>query len=120
MAIPILDDKFDETPIFSCFEDIQMLICSWCCGICTLARIQAGVRGSKEGCSIVEFITSWCLFPCCMFKIRNEMRQKYSKELDSPTCDQLVSCCCCSICTLSQMARHMDKSGELPPLKISM
>ena len=119
MGLPILDDKFDDTPILSCFEDIKMLLCSWCCACCTLSRVRAGVRGDKEGFTIVEFITSYFLFPCCMFKTRADVRAKYDKALDAPIVDQILSCWCCGICTLSQMARHMEKNNDLAPLKLS-
>ena len=119
MAIPILDEKLDDTPILGCFEDVKLLLCSWCCGACTLARIRAGLRGSKEGCSAVELITSCILGPCCMFKTRGDFRDKYSKALESPVLDQILSCWCCSICAMSQMGRHMQRNNDFPPMKIS-
>lgn len=118
MGFPILDEKLEDNTILSCFDDVKILVCSWCCGCCTLARIRAGIRGDKEGFTLAELLTSWCLYPCCLFKTRTDFRSKYKIELEKPFLDQLLSCWCCSICSLSQMARKMNKENELPPLKI--
>jgi len=120
MGVPILDEKFDDTPIVSIFGDIQLFLCSWFLFPCTLARVRAGIRGDKNGFNLIELLTSWLLAPCCIFKTRADMRAKYNKSLDSPILDQILSCWCCGICSLAQMATHMQKSNDLPPFKLTM
>lgn len=111
MGFPILDEKFEQdTPVISAItEDIQLCLCTLFLGPCQQARIRAGLRGDKDGCTLVELLTSWLLGPCCMWQTRAEFRQKYSKQLDSPFLDQLLSALWCGTCAMQQMARHMDK-----------
>lgn len=117
MGFPVLDEKFDDTPVITAIqEDIKLCLCSWILGPCQNARIRAGLRGGKDGCTPVELLTSLILGPCCMWKTRADFREKYSKQLDSPVVDQLCSIIF-GVCATQQMARHMDKNKELPPMK---
>lgn len=118
MVVPIIDDNFEDTPIVSIFSDMGLFFCTLCCTPCVLARLQAGIRGAKKGFNCLEFISSYFLFPCCLWKVRKQCREKYERRLQSPAVDQFVAVCCALI-SINQMALHMQKENNLPPTLFS-
>jgi len=94
-----------HTSILGCFEDVNSLVCGFCCPACLSCKNWATVR--EEGCGL----THVCC-PVCEFWTRQQLRDRNGMPQDCVG-DVLCICCCYPlvICQDSREADYLNKHG---------
>eukprot|EP01123_Difflugia_compressa_P002715 TRINITY_DN134_c0_g1_i1.p1 TRINITY_DN134_c0_g1~~TRINITY_DN134_c0_g1_i1.p1 ORF type:complete len:112 (+),score=11.26 TRINITY_DN134_c0_g1_i1:99-434(+) len=99
-----------EVELFDCLAEPKIFLVSLFCPLCQASYQLAGVEG--HDCNIMDFL--WMLFcgPCCIIKVRGDIREKYN--IDGSLLMDVLMLWCCGPCAVAQQTRQLNLKGVKP------
>ena len=88
--------------LFGCFNDIPLCLFTYCCPCYTFGKTAEAVGEDCLMCGIVTFVPLANLW--FRLQIRGKVRE--SKGIDGDMIKDLLTICCCPICSLMQEAQE--------------
>ncbi|XP_005109623.2 placenta-specific gene 8 protein [Aplysia californica] len=84
------------TGVFSCFDDMKICLCGWCCPLCL---------GWNVATDLGETGIIVCCVPSWLTVVRTKLRTQ--QKIQGDVCNDCMMSECCGICVLCQVAREI-------------
>lgn len=90
--------------LFGCFNDIPLCVFTYCCPCYTFGKTAEAVGDDCLMCGLVTFVPLANLWFAS--QIRGKVRS--NKGIDGSLVKDLLTICCCPLCSLVQGAQEMN------------
>lgn len=99
-----------DTSLFDCSQDLWGCFMACFCP-CVEGMYQRAAVEDRD-CGILDCLWMWCCCPCCMIKVRGDIRDKYGIA-GSCFCDTLLLWCIYPL-PVAQQTRQLEMRGAKP------